>query len=360
MSDYEFYVRGESINNFLKKSGNFSKNYCLVLNFDPTAIGVSYKQLRARAEPISQTFFLTQEVERMLKIHFQDYKGNKLNCSGSAINVDGTPIALESEVAYKSDGVCTSNCNSILSGLYTSASQTISESTKVTDPLVSVLKLIIGGELTIGLSTTLGGYYYKTSDNVSDVRCQPKPEAIPTPFQDLKLQLKARSIPNRFFMNSDGSTVDDIANLYGTPETTTSSLSEGKMFYYNEESRRLGPENVPLNMNAILGHMRVDLTAAIPAKVVHVQAGQTYIISTIDGTYSPAHRARASLVSFIHRLPPPRWKWGLQRWAHSFPSRGDSRRKLWGHQLGTTAVPATMIPLLAKSAAMFALRERVA
>ncbi|MBF0312357.1 MAG: hypothetical protein HQK52_03005 [Oligoflexia bacterium] len=362
MSDNEIFIRGPSINNFLKQNDNLNKKYCLVLNFDTATIGVSKRQLRVTANPIAQIHFLSKEIERMLKINFLDYQHSRLNCYGSAYNIDATPISSSDDIAFSSENICSGNCNSILSALYTvSASSGIAEATKVTDPSVSVLKLLLDGSSNPTLSNALGGYYWflKQEDTVADVRCQAEPDPNPTPFQILQLRVNTRSAPHRFFKAVDGTSVDDIKIFYGTPEMsngTPLALSEGTPFYYNDEFHKVAAQNVNNNFNAVIGQMKVDLTRALPAKMVAVEVGRVYIISTISGNYTPCPMCtRDKWFNAFSAFPSSQMGVGVVAQGHTTSrdtgednlSYGNYEDTSWGRLCW---IPPTMIPFTHKQA----------
>lgn len=118
-------------------------------------------------------------------------------------------------------------------------------------------------------------------------------DPVPTPFQNLSLPVNTRSAPHRFYKASDGSSVDDIESL-----VDNTVEPEGTPFQYIDNSAKTDPDcsgtngssgasACEFNMNSILGQMSVTLNQAKPAKVVHLDFDQTYVISTLNGYYTP-------------------------------------------------------------------------
>jgi len=116
---------------------------------------------------------------------------------------------------------------------------------------------------------------------------------VPTPFQNLSLSVNTRSVPHRFFKAEDGSAVDDIEEL-----NDSTIMPEGTPFQYIDNSSKTDPDcsgtdgssgvsNCEFNMNSILGQMSVSLNQARPAKVINLDFDQSYIISTLNGYYTP-------------------------------------------------------------------------
>jgi hypothetical protein len=112
----------------------------------------------------------------------------------------------------------------------------------------------------------------------------PPPDAMPTPFQNLTINLPARTVPHRFFRSVDGAKVDDISTISNiSPEI----VPEGTPFAYLDDSGKTIPIEGPFSMNSILGQMSVQLTHALPAKVIKLEFGADYIISGTAGLYTP-------------------------------------------------------------------------
>ncbi|MBI2520968.1 MAG: hypothetical protein HYV97_11140 [Bdellovibrio sp.] len=127
---------------------------------------------------------------------------------------------------------------------------------------------------------------FDLQNKVTSVTCLiPQPVAIPTQFQELRLNVPARTAPHRFFKSSDGAAVDDVSTLKNISPAPT---NEGAQFSYLDEAGKSGAENNgSFNMNAILGQLTVDLSRARPAIMVNVEYDQTYIISALKGNHTP-------------------------------------------------------------------------
>lgn len=179
----------------------------------------------------------------------------------------------------------------------------------------------------------------------------PQPISEPTPFQQLSLALSTRHAPHRFY-DSTGTNIDDlqasvIAGVVPTPE--------GTPFSYLDESSKTDPINVANNMNAILGQFAVELNRALPAKMINVEYDQTYVISTINGQYSPCPMcARDSWYSSFTSHPTSSLGTGLQ--ATSWTTERDEY--VFNSTLGNYEdtifgracwLPPTMIPYSHKS-----------
>ncbi len=104
-----------------------------------------------------------------------------------------------------------------------------------------------------------------------------------TPILPIReINVPVRSAPHRFFRERDGAAIDDISKI---EDKTTKP--EGTPFYYLDENEHTNPQNNSFNINAITGQFDITLTKSMPAKVVRVEIGQTYTISTIKGFYTP-------------------------------------------------------------------------
>ena len=107
-------------------------------------------------------------------------------------------------------------------------------------------------------------------------------ETPPPLLQDQKVIMSSRSVPHRFFRNSDGKAVDDFLSLQGSSEQ-----QEGQDFFYLDEKAKRGPQNGLFNMNSVLGRMSLSLDQARPAKMVPVEFDKIYIIGATSGSSIP-------------------------------------------------------------------------
>jgi hypothetical protein len=77
------FIRGEAIDNFLRKNGNENESFCLIASYNnnnPSA----QRNLRALASPITFNNFSSGTVERLLKINIPNNVDNSNICTGNA------------------------------------------------------------------------------------------------------------------------------------------------------------------------------------------------------------------------------------------------------------------------------------
>ena len=117
----------------------------------------------------------------------------------------------------------------------------------------------------------------------------PPPPQIQRPFQNLAVEISAKSVPHRFFRGDNGEAVDDFSLL---EEDISSLQAEGTPFYYLYEKEQKGAVSGSFNMNAILGQMTVSLSGASPAKAVSVHFDRDYIIMATEGLHNPCPLCR--------------------------------------------------------------------
>ena len=99
-------------------------------------------------------------------------------------------------------------------------------------------------------------------------------------FQGLNISLSAKTSPHRFFSTS-GINYDDLSTV------PIGTVQEGEKFSYLNSSTKSAPIETSFSMNSILGQMNINLTEALPAKVINIEFEQTYIISASNGFYTP-------------------------------------------------------------------------
>jgi hypothetical protein len=165
---------------------------------------------------------------------------------------------------------------------------------------------------------------------------------VDSPFQNLEISVSSRAVPHRFF-NQSGNEVDPSKN----PPTTTTQ--EGEAFSYLDPEK-IQPVNGTYNMNAILGAININLTDALPAKVIDVELDNVYLIATRSGFYTPCPTcAQDSWFPSFRPHPSSSQGVGLQAVGHS------TSRDLWDNNstLGNYEdtifgracwVPPTMLP----------------
>jgi hypothetical protein len=128
------------------------------------------------------------------------------------------------------------------------------------------------------------------SGKITDVVCDnpAPPTPVPEPFQELQLDIPARTAPHRFYRSDNGESVDINLSkkvFYNLPDGVT---AEGSFFSYIDEVNKKEPDSGSFNMNAIMGQFTVELDQAIPAQTVDVEFNTNYIISTTpQGFFTP-------------------------------------------------------------------------
>lgn len=99
------YLRGDDLSDFLQVSNNYASDYCLVVNFQMTALS-SPKQLRMKVVANSYTDYLSQKIIRYFRVNSNTIAGNSLcNLNIRAINpttgastLTAPPAALANQV----------------------------------------------------------------------------------------------------------------------------------------------------------------------------------------------------------------------------------------------------------------------
>ncbi len=165
---------------------------------------------------------------------------------------------------------------------------------------------------------------------------------VETPFQNLDVSVNSRAVPHRFF-NTAGAEVDPSRN----PPATTAQ--EGLSFSY-ADPEKTQPLNGQFNMNSILGAMNVELTGAMPAKVVELELDKVYLIATRSGFYTPCPTcAKDSWFNSFSATPSSSQGVGLQAVGHSTSRDGWDNNSTLGNYEDTIFgracwVPPTMLP----------------
>ena len=182
------------------------------------------------------------------------------------------------------------------------------------------------------------------SDQVASFACiNPTPDIDPTPFQQLNVPLEAQTVPHRYF-KSDGTVVDDISTL------ATGTTDENDSFEYADPASRLQPQITPFSMSHILGPYSLQLDKAIPAKVINVEFNETYVISTVEGFYTPCQTcARDTWFNIFSAHPTSRDGKGLYPIGHTTSRMTASTNYTFGNYEDTIFgracwLPPTMIP----------------
>lgn len=203
-----------------------------------------------------------------------------------------------------------------------------------------------------------------SSNIITDIQCDVEtPPSLPTPVQNLSLGINGRRAPRRFF-DINNNSVDDLEDIFGTPDTPSSPQAEGEFFSYLDEVGKTSPVNGSFNMNAITGQMVIDLSRALPAKMLPVEFDQVYVISALAGNYTPCPTCAAdSWFGAFFTQPPSKDGIGLQAIGHTTfrdnfstnTTNGNYEDNIFGRACW---VPPTMIPFTHMPAATTAIQRR--
>lgn len=117
--------------------------------------------------------------------------------------------------------------------------------------------------------------------NIVDFYCyNPPPASQGDAIINAKIDVSSRSAPHRYY-DKNGDNYDDVT------KSNVAITQEGNEFYYADNANKAYPVSGEYNVNAILGSMNISLTGTRPAQMVKVTNGQTYILGTVSGTYTP-------------------------------------------------------------------------
>lgn len=185
----------------------------------------------------------------------------------------------------------------------------------------------------------------KDTEEIESIECVAPPvENTPTPFQDLEVVVSSKRAPQRFF-NENGVELNPDEVL---PEGV-SGEQEGTKFQYLDDEK-LFPQNGTFNMNSIIGQITLGPEEAIGAKLVNVEFDKMYLISTIDGFYSPCSLcAKDSWFNNFSAQPSTQQGVGLQAIGYSTRRDTFDGNTTFGNYEDTIFgracwVPPTMIP----------------
>ena len=183
------------------------------------------------------------------------------------------------------------------------------------------------------------------TETIASIQCvTPSPENTPPPFQDLEVVVSSKRAPQRLF---DKTGVE--VNLDEQLPDGLDEVQEGEEFQYLDDSK-LFPQNGSFNMNSIIGQIDFDRSEALHAKIVKVDFDKVYLISTIDGFFSPCPTCpQDSWFQNFSAQPNSSQGTGLQ--AVGFSTRRDTfdNNTFFGNYEDTVFgracwVPPTMIP----------------
>ena len=184
----------------------------------------------------------------------------------------------------------------------------------------------------------------ETIANIVDFYCYTPTPANPIgTITNLNVVVSSRSAPHRFY-STGGTNYDDLKGV------SSSIIQEGDDFYYLDQTGKTSPVNESFNMNSILGRIDVGLSQTQPAKMVGVELGKTYIISTTSGFFTPCTKcAKDSWFQTFSAHPSSSGGNGLR--ASGFTTARDnySANATLGNYEDTKFgracyLPATMIP----------------
>lgn len=167
---------------------------------------------------------------------------------------------------------------------------------------------------------------------------------VETPFQNLSVAVNSKSVPHRFFDSSGQEVNIPAANAAGTQVT-----QEGTAFRYLDQEK-VQPVNGNFNMNSILGNFNLELSEAMPAKVIDLQVDNVYLIATLSGLFTPCPTcAKDSWFPGFSAHPTATQGVGLQAVGHSTSRDSWDNNTTFGNYEDTIFgracwVPPTMIP----------------
>ncbi len=167
---------------------------------------------------------------------------------------------------------------------------------------------------------------------------------VETPFQNLSVAVNSKSVPHRFFDSSGVEVNVPAANAAGTVVT-----QEGSPFRYLDQEK-VQPLNGTFNMNSILGNFNLELSEAMPAKVIDLQVDNVYLIATRSGLFTPCPTcAKDSWFPGFSAHPTAAQGVGLQAVGHSTSRDSWDNNTTFGNYedaiFGRACwVPPTMIP----------------
>jgi hypothetical protein len=195
------------------------------------------------------------------------------------------------------------------------------------------------------------------SGEPTKIDCYTPPTAGPQPPLQQTVHMSSRTVPHRFF---DENGTEQI------PTPGSAHIQESAPFSYADDTNTM-PNQAEYSMNAILGPITVNLSNALPAKMVPVQLDQVLFLHTTSGTYTPCPNCGSDswLASFSAHPSSP-WGVGLQSIGHTTErdffsnnlTRGNFEDTIFGRACW---VPPTMLPFshMTNTFAPFQRRDRL-
>lgn len=109
------YIVGANVESFLKISGNFEQDYCLVSRF---IIGGTTKEMRSKIVPVSYYDFTAKRTVRVMRIDFPETSSSRDICGTATLqvlNAQGVlaPESITYSVVHEPKDICTT-CTSVL------------------------------------------------------------------------------------------------------------------------------------------------------------------------------------------------------------------------------------------------------
>lgn len=183
----------------------------------------------------------------------------------------------------------------------------------------------------------------KTNANITDFKCYtPVPENPIGPITNLNVSVPNRSAPHRFY-STTGVNFDDISGLLTKSPGT---LQEGDDFTYTDEYNKYGPNNGRYNANSVLGRMTIDLNHTLPAKMVNVELGKTYILTATNGYFTPCTQcAKDSWFDSFTAYPSSQRGVGLQASGYTTSRNSYSSNSTFGNYEDTKFGRACYVPM---------------
>ena len=107
----------------------------------------------------------------------------------------------------------------------------------------------------------------------------------PNLCKKLTVDVAANAAPHRFFRQDNGQAIDDLSQYKGESE------AEGDPFYYFDNLLKTDHYSAaPFSINTLTGLFSLALDQALPAKIIHLEPDQSYVITTTKGSYTPCYQ----------------------------------------------------------------------
>jgi len=187
----------------------------------------------------------------------------------------------------------------------------------------------------------------QSNSNITDFKCYTPVPANPIgPITNLNVSVSNRSAPHRFY-SAAKINYDDI---FGLKVKSPDVIQEGINFSYTDELNKIDPINDSFNINSILGSMTIDLSHTLPAKMVRVELGKSYILSATSGYFTPCSQcAKDSWFQTFSAHPNSQRGIGLQASGYTTSRDSYAFNTTFGNYEDTKFgracyLPVTMLP----------------